>query len=141
MIASDEVVKLMATMFMFFISTGFAASLYTWLSDWQIKIQSETLPKVILSLIRVEAVSFGDNHIKLYVRNVGNVNVSIDSIYLIKNENVLAKLKPADATVKISPGEVKEIVVYLPYTIKGKITIKVVTSGGVASVCTAHVNA
>ena len=140
MIVNDEVIKLTAMMFMFFVTTGSAASLYIWLSDWQIKIKSETLPKVIFSLIRVEAISFRENYIKLYVRNVGNVNVSIDSVYLVKDDIVLAKLIPTDATIKISPGEVKEIVVYLPYKVKGKITIKVVTSGGVASMCTVHVN-
>jgi len=75
-----------ATLLLILIAVAAAVLVYVWVTGYATSITSSGTPE-LRERIKVEAVSYSDDTLTIYVRNVVDVIVTIDSIYVMYAEN------------------------------------------------------
>jgi len=106
--------------------------LYIWVLGFGSRIESasQSQSSSFNEMLKIEGVKIEQDHMIIYVRNLGKNTATVDSVYIVKDQNILAKLTPQDAPVKIEPGKVEGLIVYPSNDIIGKVSIKISSAGG-----------
>jgi len=106
--------------------------LYIWVLGFGSRIESasQSQSSSFNEMLKIEGVKIGQDHMIIYVRNLGKNTATVDSVYIVKDQNILAKLTPQDAPVKIEPGKVEGLIVYPSNDIIGKVSIKISSADG-----------
>jgi len=144
-LARKGVSPVIATIILVLIAVVAGVLLWLWVSGY-----SSTLPSqnpALYERIKIEAVNVSSTtttkQISIYVRNVGNVNVNISSIYILRPDGVLIET-PSNTNpslpLSISPGTIQKITVTLSQSQQYKsgyaYVVKVVTANGVEAAYT-----
>ncbi|MCS7386197.1 MAG: hypothetical protein NDF55_05605 [archaeon GB-1867-005] len=116
-----------AVLLLIVIAVAASVITYSWIT-WFLTVQQQQAA----SMIRIEEVDLSELHsnepkIKIYVRNIGTVKVTIDAVYINATIHLLT------SEVTINPGELEEITVPISGSnLKSghAITIKVATKAG-----------
>lgn len=85
-----------------------AILLYTWTSGY---VSSANVETESFKLMKVEAYEKTGKTLTLYVRNLGKVNIIVDSIYLIAPNGTIYKLQPAvvNSSTEIWGGDIWKV--------------------------------
>ena len=121
-----------ATLLLIVISVAAAVMTYIWLTRYMGTLQSQAGTSQLQERVKIEGVKISekdDKITKIYVRNIGDVEVTIDAVYLIDSSgNILYK---DDATLPLSPTDDNVLTVELTGLVEGKTyTVKIVTTRG-----------
>jgi len=121
-----------ATLLLILIAVAAAVLVYVWVTGYASSITGTGTPELRES-IKIDAVSVGDNDVTVYVRNIGDVQVTITDIYIIDaaSSNVVGRLHTTTVNT-INVGNVKAFTVEGVTLTEGRTYIaKVVTENGV----------
>ncbi|ADM28459.1 conserved hypothetical protein [Ignisphaera aggregans DSM 17230] len=123
---------IVATILLILISIAAGVILWLWISGFI--AQTPTAQPALAERIRIEAVKVNTTHITIYVRNLGNLDVTISSAYILDIGGVVMDFLNISKTT-IPPGEVRPVSAQVdtssPYRSGYSYMVKVVTSSGV----------
>jgi len=125
---------IVATILLILISIAAGVILWLWMSGFIAQIS--TAQPALAERIRIEAVKvINTTHINIYVRNLGNSDVTISSAYILDIGGAVKEPLNISSTtpISISPGEVKPIPARYTgtYSPGYSYMVKVVTTNGV----------
>jgi len=123
-----------ATLLLILIAVAAAVLVYVWVTGYATSITSSGTPE-LRERIKVEAVSYSDDTLTIYVRNVGDVSVTIDSIYVMYAENSTI-VTMTTTSRDISVNDVESISVSVSLATDTTYIVKVVTTNGVEAAST-----
>jgi len=140
-LARKGVSPVIATIILVLISIVAGVLLWLWVSGYSSSLPSQN--QALYERIKIEAVNVSSatttKQISIYVRNVGNVNVTISSIYILRPDGVLIET-PNITPQTLSPGTIQKITVTLSQSQQYKsgyaYVVKVVTTNGVEATYT-----
>jgi len=123
-----------ATIILVLIAVVAGVLLWLWTSGFTSALPAQQ--QALYERIKIEGVKVDttQNKVIAYVRNVGNVNVSISTVYILKPDGTIIEVfNLAGTTItSVSPGSVAKVTVTVTqtYTAGYAYTIKVVTANG-----------
>ncbi|RLG70708.1 MAG: flagellar biosynthesis protein FlaG [Thermoprotei archaeon] len=125
-----------ATLLLILIAVAAAVLVYVWVTGYATSITTAGTPE-LRERIKVEAVSYNDtsNTLTIYVRNVGDVSVTIDSIYVMYAENSTI-VTMTTTSVPIDVNDVESMDVSVSLATDTTYVVKVVTTNGVEAAST-----
>ena len=139
-LARKGVSPVIATIILVLIAVAAGVLLWLWVSGYSSSLPSQN--PAIYERIKIDAVNVSSTtkQISIYVRNVGNVNVTISSIYILRPDGTMIESPslPNSNPVTIKPGTVQKITVTLSqqYQSGYAYVVKVVTTNGVEATYT-----
>jgi len=132
---NKAVSPVIATLLLILIAVAAAVLVYVWVTGYATSVTSSGTPE-LRERIKVEAVSYDDSALTVYVRNVGDVSVTIDSIYVMYAENSTI-VTMSVTSIPISVNDVESISVQVPsLNTDTTYIVKVVTTNGVEAAST-----
>ena len=122
-----------ATIILILIAVVAGVLLWLWTSGFTSALPAQQ--QALYERIKIEGVKVDktSNQVIAYVRNVGNVDVKISTVYILYPNGTIVEYYSMVTPITISPGEVKEVTadVTPSYYSAGYVyTIKVVTANG-----------
>jgi len=126
-----------ATLLLIVIAVAAAVLAYIWIIGYQGTLTQQASTAQLQERIRIETVNYTGSQLKVWVRNIGDVQVTITAGYII-NATGLTIATDTTLSTPINPGEVQDVTIPsssgTPTTVKLKpgitYTVKVVTSKG-----------
>ncbi|WP_148682133.1 archaellin/type IV pilin N-terminal domain-containing protein [Thermofilum adornatum] len=122
-----------ATLLLIVIAVAAAVLAYIWIIGYQGTLTQQASTAQLQERIKIEAVQYdsGTNTLTVYVRNIGDVNVVIDALYLYDKTGT-AIGQSTGVGLTLNPGEVKSGTVSLTggLTSGQTYTVKAVTQKG-----------
>ncbi len=95
-----------ATLLLILIAVAAAVLVYVWVTGYAASITEARTPE-LRERIKIEAVSYKDRELTVYIRNIGDTKVTIDAIYVINAATGSSITVATDIqNLKASPGEV-----------------------------------
>ncbi len=130
---NKAVSPVIATLLLILIAVATAVLVYVWVTGYATSVTSSGTPE-LRERVKVEAISYSDSTLTIYVRNVGDVSVTIDYVYVIDAEtgNVEAT---TDISQQINVDQVARITMTAS-GLDGTYIVKVVTTNGVEAAST-----
>ncbi|HDO20669.1 MAG: hypothetical protein NDF53_02885 [archaeon GB-1867-097] len=129
--ASRGISPIIAVLLLIVIAVAASVTTYSWI-NWFLQAQQQQAS----SIIRIEQVDLSlitaSGIVRIYVRNIGGVPVTVDAVYVNGTKWICDD-------VKIKPGDIGEIVAYKPLSIPPlksgyTVEIKVATTAGTSDV-------
>ena len=123
-----------ATIILVLIAVVAGVLLWLWTSGFTSALPAQQ--QVLYERIKIEGVKVtkdgGTTSITAYVRNVGNVEVKISTVYILKPDGTIVEEHNLASATSVSPGNFAtvEVTVTKTYTAGYVYTIKVVTANG-----------
>jgi len=130
---NKAVSPVIATLLLILIAVAAAVLVYVWVTGYATSVTSSGTPE-LRERIKVEAISYSASTLTIYVRNVGDVSVTIDYVYVID-----AETGNVEATTDISqPIPVDQVarITMTAQNLDGTYIVKVVTTNGVEAAST-----
>ena len=133
---------IIATVILVLIAVVAGVLLWLWVSGYSSALPSQN--PALYERIKIEAVNVSSTtstkQISIYVRNIGNADVTISSIYILRPDGTMIENPslPNNNPVTIKPGTVQKITVTLSqqYQSGYAYVVKVVTTNGVEAAYT-----
>jgi len=127
-----------AILLLIVVAVAASVILYMWITGYNLPSQSQE--EALQSMLKIEAVEVEDDKLKVYVRNIGEFRVQIDTIYILSlSQTIITKLTPFEAPVEIEPGELAILVATSPVELDGNYLIQIESTKGVMSVFRAKI--
>ena len=139
-LARKGISPVIATIILVLIAVVAGVLLWLWVSGYSSSLPSQN--PALYERIKIEAVNVSSTtkQISIYVRNIGNANVTISTIYILKPDGTMIENPslPNNNPVTIKPGNVQKITVTLSqqYQSGYAYVVKVVTTNGVEATYT-----
>ncbi len=98
-----------AVLLLIVIAVAAAVLTYIWVVGYMGSLQQQSGAEQLQEKIKIEAVSYSDNTLTIYVRNIGDVRVNITAAYLIGPQGtvIASNLGLGDGKgVVLAPGQV-----------------------------------
>ena len=142
-LARKGVSPVIATIILVLIAVVAGVLLWLWVSGYSSALPSQN--PALYERIKIEAVNVSSTtttkQLSIYVRNIGNANVTISSIYILRPDGTMIEnpsLPNNNNPVTIKPGNVQTIQVTLSqqYQSGYAYVVKVVTANGVEATYT-----
>jgi len=118
-----------ATLLLILIAVAAAVLVYVWVTGYATSITTAGTPELRES-IKIEAIKYDDSTLTVYVRNVGDVSVTIDSIYIVNASTGNVITAATNKNVHIPVNDVKTVDI-IKSGLSGTYVVKVVTTNGV----------
>ncbi len=131
---NKAVSPVIATLLLILIAVATAVLVYVWVTGYATSVTSSGTPE-LRERIKVEAVSYSSGTLTVYVRNVGDVSVTIDSIYVMYAENSTI-VTMTTISRDISVNDVESMSVSVSLATDTTYVVKVVTTNGVEAAST-----
>ena len=96
-----------ATLLLILIAVAAAVLVYVWVTGYAASITGTGTPE-LRERIKIEAVSYDGEILKVYIRNIGDTKVTIDAIYVTHATNGSSVTVATNLSEDISPGDVLE---------------------------------
>ena len=123
-----------ATLLLILIAVAAAVLVYVWVTGYASSVTSAGTPE-LRENIKIEAISYDDGTLKVYVRNIGDTSVTIDYVYVLSAETNEVEAT-AKVDVDIGVNEVGEVSASVTLQSGKTYVIKVVTTNGVEAAST-----
>jgi flagellin-like protein len=132
-LARKGVSPVIATIILVLIAVVAGVLLWLWVSGY-----TSTMPtqQSLYERIKIDAVKIQDGSITVYVRNVGNVAVTITHAYISTPNGVTLVANELQQPVTIQPGAVQTVSISYTGTSGYAYVVKVVTANGVEATYT-----
>ena len=109
-----------------------AIAIYTWLSG--VTSTSPTEAQTLKERIRIEAIKYDGSTLSVTVRNIGDIRVILDAVYVLYATNESLVKSQTGINQQIKPGEAKEVSIPVSGLASGEVyLVKVVTVKGIAA--------
>ena len=122
-----------ATLLLIVIAVAAAVLAYIWIIGYQGTLTQQASTAQLQERIRIETVNYTQSQLKVWVRNIGDVQVTITAGYII-NATGLTIVADTALSTPLNPGQVDLVTISIPGTVTLKpgitYTVKVVTSKG-----------
>jgi len=123
-----------ATLLLILIAVAAAVLVYVWVTGYASSVTTAGTPE-LRENIKIEAISYDDDTLKVYVRNIGDTSVTIDYVYVLSAETNEVEAT-ANVDVDIGVNEVGEVSASVTLQSGKTYVIKVVTTNGVEAAST-----
>jgi len=122
-----------ATLLLILIAVATAVLVYVWVTGYASSVTSTGTPE-LQEKIKIDAVDYeGGTELTVYIRNIGDVSVEIDAVYVVEatTNNVVGS--KTDVGQTLSAGDVASVDVTLDDQLTEGVTyiVKAVTTNGV----------
>jgi flagellin-like protein len=118
-----------ATLLLIVIAVAAAVLAYIWIIGYQGTLTQQASTAQLQERIKIEAVQYSSGTLTVYVRNIGDVNVNIDALYVIdKTGTIIGSSTTVGLT--LTPGQVDSQTVSASLTSGETYTVKAVTQKG-----------
>jgi flagellin-like protein len=120
-----------ATLLLIVIAVAAAVLAYIWIIGYQGTLTQQASTAQLQERIKIEAVQYDSttNTLTVYVRNIGDVNVKIDALYVINKTGTIIG-SSTNVGLTLTPGEVNSDTVSATLTSGETYTVKAVTQKG-----------
>jgi flagellin-like protein len=120
-----------ATLLLIVIAVAAAVLAYIWIIGYQGTLTQQASTAQLQERIKIEAVQYdsGTNTLTVYVRNIGDVNVDIDALYVIDKTGTIIGSRTG-VGLTLTPGQVNYGTVSATLTSGETYTVKAVTQKG-----------
>jgi len=139
-LARKGVSPVIATIILVLIAVAAGVLLWLWVSGYSSALPSQN--PALYERIKIDAVNVSSGtttQMSIFVRNIGNTDVVISSIYILRPDGTMIE-SPSISTTTIEPGTVQKITVTLSQSQQYKsgyaYVVKVVTTNGVEATYT-----
>ena len=118
-----------ATLLLILIAVAAAVLVYVWVTGYASSVTSTGTPE-LHEEIKIDAVSYSDTTLTVYVRNIGDTGAFVDYIYVIATNNTV--ITATSVSLSLSPGTVTSATVN-NVDLEPGVTyiVKAVTSNGI----------
>ncbi|MEM3457697.1 archaellin/type IV pilin N-terminal domain-containing protein [Thermofilum sp.] len=118
-----------ATLLLIVIAVAAAVLAYIWIIGYQGTLTQQASTAQLQERIKIEAVQYTGGTLTVYVRNIGDVNVVIDALYVIdKTGTIIGSSSGVGLT--LTPGQVDSGTVSATLNSGETYTVKAVTEKG-----------
>jgi flagellin-like protein len=120
-----------ATLLLIVIAVAAAVLAYIWIIGYQGTLTQQASTAQLQERIKIEAVQYDSttNTLTVYVRNIGDVNVVIDALYVIDKTGTIIGSR-TNVGLTLTPGQVDSDTVSATLTSGETYTVKAVTQKG-----------
>jgi len=118
-----------ATLLLIVIAVAAAVLAYIWIIGYQGTLTQQASTAQLQERIKIEAVQFSNGTLTVYVRNIGDVNVTINALYVIDKTGTIIGSNTS-VSLTLGPGQVKTDTVSATLTSGETYTVKAVTQKG-----------
>ena len=133
MLGRSAVSPVIAVLLLVMIAVIAGTLLYVWLSGYMGTLQAGAGTESLEEKIKIEGVKYATgttNKLTAYVRNMGDVSVTITAIYLINATSETVIASDTDESVSINSGAVGSVELTCTLTSDQTYIVKVTTSKG-----------
>ena len=125
-----------AVLLLVIIAVAAAILTYLWVLGYMGTVQQQGTTEALQERIKIDSIeTSGDTLSKVYVRNTGDVSVTVNSLYIADSTGEAACIYSGE-DIEIDPGEVKGITVKYDLTPGRTYVVKAVTTSGVEATYT-----
>ena len=118
-----------ATLLLIVIAVAAAVLAYIWIIGYQGTLTQQASTAQLQERIKIEAVQYSSGTLTVYVRNIGDVNVDIDALYVLdKTGTIIGNSTGVGLT--LTPGQVNSDTVSATLNSGETYTVKAVTTKG-----------
>jgi len=120
-----------ATLLLIVIAVAAAVLAYIWIIGYQGTLTQQASTAQLQERIKIEAVQYnsGTHTLTVYVRNIGDVNVVIDALYVIDKTGTIIG-SSTGVSLTLTPGQVNSDTVSATLNSGETYTVKAVTTKG-----------
>jgi flagellin-like protein len=118
-----------ATLLLIVIAVAAAVLAYIWIIGYQGTLTQQASTAQLQERIKIEAVQYTGTSLKVYVRNIGDVNVVINALYVIDKTGTIIG-NNTNVGLTLSPGQVNFGTVSASLNSGETYTVKAVTQKG-----------
>jgi flagellin-like protein len=119
-----------ATLLLIVIAVAAAVLAYIWIIGYQGTLTQQASTAQLQERIKIEGVEYNSTHtLTVYVRNVGDVNVVIDALYVINKTGTIIG-SSTGVSLTLTPGQVNSGTVSATLNSGETYTVKAVTTKG-----------
>ena len=136
MIDKRGVSPVIAILLLIVIAVASSTLFYVWFSGhvMSVKSSAERDTSALSYKIKIDGAFISGDYLIVYVRNIGDVNATVDIAYLERGGITQYALNPVNGTLSIPPNRVYKIVYNLPSGITpGSYSFKIGTTSGVVA--------
>ncbi|OYT28016.1 MAG: hypothetical protein B6U95_05085 [Thermofilum sp. ex4484_82] len=136
MLDKRAVSPVIAALLLIVIAVASATIFYLWVTGniMSAKSGAERDVTTLESKIKIDEVVVSENNLIVYVRNIGDVNATVDVAYLEKSGVIKYELNSLNGTLSIPPKTVYKVVYPLPSdSSAGTYSLKIGTASGVVA--------